>query len=243
MAFNISWRRTKVAIITIHSLHLTVYTETTGKRGPNSPWQPQEGSLLTPQGPTHTLLEAYYCCSVTKLCPTLCDPMDCSMPGFPVSHYLLEFAPTHVHWVSDAIQPSHPLLPPSPPALSLSQHQGLFQWVGSSHFGSLATLDGQSIGPSASASVLPMNIQGWFPLGLTGLISKGLSRVFSSTTSLWRPMDLSISNQSTSLFFKWGQWSWERLDDFSKVSTSRAQQHPNLQTAVTVLTAALSSMP
>ena len=60
-------------------------------------------------------------------------PMDCSTPGFPVLHYLLEFAQTHVHWVTDAIQPSHPLLPPSPPALHLSQHQGLFQWVSSSH--------------------------------------------------------------------------------------------------------------
>ena len=58
--------------------------------------------------------------------------MDCSMPGFPVLHYLPEFAQTHVHWVSDAIQPSHPLLSPSPPAFSLSQHRGLFQWVGSS---------------------------------------------------------------------------------------------------------------
>ena len=71
------------------------------------------------------------CCSVTKLYPTLCNPMDCSMPGFPVLQYLPEFVQTHVHWVSDAIQPSHPLLLPSPPALNLSQHQGLFQWVGS----------------------------------------------------------------------------------------------------------------
>ena len=59
--------------------------------------------------------------------------MDCSTPGFPVLHYLLEFAQIHVHWVSDAIQPSHSLSSPSPPALNLSQHQGLFQWVGSSH--------------------------------------------------------------------------------------------------------------
>ena len=59
--------------------------------------------------------------------------MDCSTPGFPVLHYLPEFAQTHVHWVGDAIQPSHPLLSPSPSALNLSQHQGLFPWVGSSH--------------------------------------------------------------------------------------------------------------
>ena len=62
-------------------------------------------------------------CSVAKSCSTLCDPMDCSMPGFPVLHCLLEFAQTHVHWVSDAIQPSHPPSSPSPPALNLSQHQ------------------------------------------------------------------------------------------------------------------------
>ena len=70
-----------------------------------------------------------FCCSVAKLCLTLCNAMDCSTPGFPVLHYLSEFAQTHVHWVGDAIQPSHPPSPPSPPALNLSQHQGLSQWV------------------------------------------------------------------------------------------------------------------
>ena len=101
--------------------------------------------------------------------------MDCIMPGFPVLPYLQKFAQAHVHWVSDAIQPSHPLWPPSP-TLNLPQHQSfpmnLFFPSG-----------GQSIG--ASASVLPMNIQDWFPLGLTDLIplqSKRLSRVFSNTT-------------------------------------------------------------
>ena len=59
-------------------------------------------------------------------------PMDCSMPGFPVLHYLLEFAQTHISWIGDTIQPSHPLSPPSPSAINLSQHQGLFQWVSSS---------------------------------------------------------------------------------------------------------------
>ena len=72
-------------------------------------------------------------CSVTHSCPTLCNSMDCNVPGFPVHHYLLDFAQTHVHWVSDAIQPSHPLSPPSPPAFNLSQHRGLFQWVISSN--------------------------------------------------------------------------------------------------------------
>ena len=74
----------------------------------------------------------YSCCSVTQLCPTFYHPMDCSTSGFPVLHHLLEFAQTHVHRVGDAIQSSHPLSPTSP-ALNLSQHQGLFQWVGSSN--------------------------------------------------------------------------------------------------------------
>ena len=71
--------------------------------------------------------------SVTQSCPTLCDPMNCSTPGLPVHHQLPEFTQTHVHQVSDAIQPSHPLLSPSPPAPNPSQHQSLFQWVSSSH--------------------------------------------------------------------------------------------------------------
>ena len=117
-------------------------------------------------------------CSVAKLCPTLCDPMNYSTPGFPLLYYLPEFAQTHVHWVNDAIQLSHPLSSHFPPALNLSQHQGLFQWVISLH------QVAKSIGASASASDLLMNIQGWFPLGLTGLISllsERLSKVFSST--------------------------------------------------------------
>ena len=73
-------------------------------------------------------------CSVSKSCLTLRDPMDCSMPGFPVLHYIPEFAQTQVHWLNDAIQLSHPLLLPSP-SLNLSQHQDLFLWVGSSHQG------------------------------------------------------------------------------------------------------------
>ena len=71
--------------------------------------------------------------SVTQLGLTLCTPMNCSTPDLPVHHQLLESTQTHDHWVNDAIQPSHPLSSPSPPALNLSQHQGLFQWVSSSH--------------------------------------------------------------------------------------------------------------
>ena len=98
------------------------------------------------------LLFSTCCCSVAKLWP-LCNLMDYSTLDFPVLYCLPEFAETHVHWVSDTIQLSHPLSPSSPPALSLYQHQGLFQWTDSA-------IGGQSIGASASAStsVLPMNI-------------------------------------------------------------------------------------
>ena len=79
------------------------------------------------------LLFCCCCCSVVQSCLILCNPMDCSKPGFPVLHHLPELGQTHVHWVGDVIQPSHPLSSPSPPDLNLSQHQGLFQWVGASH--------------------------------------------------------------------------------------------------------------
>ena len=216
--------------------------------------------------------------SVAQLCLILCNPMNHSTPGLPVCHQLLESTQIHVHWVGDTIQPSQPLLSPSPPAFNLSQYQGLFKWVSSLHqeakvlefqlqhqsfqwtprtvllcsvqvsclvmFDSLQPHGLQytsppcpsptpracsnscplsrwchqtilssvvcfssclqsfpvsrsfqmsqvfasgslNIGASASASVLPMNIQDWFALELTGwisLLSKGLSRVFSNTT-------------------------------------------------------------
>ena len=124
----------------------------------------------------------WWWCSVTQSCPTLGDTMDCSTPGFPVLRHLPEFAQTHVHCIGEAIQPSHPLSSPSPPTFNLSQHQDLFQWVSQLH------QVAKSTGDSPSASVLPMNIQGWCPLGWTGWISlqsKGLSRVFFSTT-IWK---------------------------------------------------------
>ena len=135
------------------------------------------GSL--PLAPLGTPSRDHQFSSVAQSCLTLCDPMDCNTPGLPVHHQLLEFTQTHVNWVSGAIQPSHPLSSPSPPAFSLSQHQGSFQ------MSQFFTSDGQSTGVSALASVLPMNTQDWFPLGWTGWISlqsKGLSRVFSNTT-------------------------------------------------------------
>ena len=94
---------------------------------------------------------------------TLCNPMDCSTPGLPVHHQLPEFTQIHVHWVSDAIQSSHPLLSPSPPDFNLSLASGYFP------MSQVFTSGDQSIGFSTSASVLPMNIQDWFPLdGLVG---------------------------------------------------------------------------
>ena len=129
--------------------------------------------------PASTPCQLFMCCcfSVTKSCLTLYDPLDCSTPGIPVHHQLPEF--TQLTSIESVIPSNHLMLcrPPFPPALSLSQQQGFFP------VSQLFASGGQIIGASALASVLPVNIQGWFPLGLTGLISlqfKGLSRVFSS---------------------------------------------------------------
>ena len=112
------------------------------------------GGFFTTEPPGEPHIYVYICCcSVAQLCLTLCDPMDCSTPDFPVFHHLTEFAQTHIHSVSDAIQPSHTLSSPSPPAFSLSQYQGLFP------MSQFFTSGGHSIGTSASALVLPMNIQ------------------------------------------------------------------------------------
>ena len=116
--------------------------------------------------------------SVTQSCPTLCSPMDCSTPGLPVHHQLPEFTQTHVRWVADAIYPSHPVTP-------LSSHLQSFPASESFQMSQFFASGDQSIEVSASVSALPMNIQDWFPIGLTGWISlqsKGLSRVFSNTT-------------------------------------------------------------
>ena len=119
---------------------------------------------------------------VVQSCPTLCSLVDCSTPGFPVLRHLPKLAQTHVHWVCDAIQPSRPLSSPSPPAFKdPASGSFLMSW--------LFTSGAQSIGASASASVLSMNIQGWFPLGLAGLIlqSKGLLQYHNSKASvLWQ---------------------------------------------------------
>ena len=140
------------------------------------------------------------CCSVTKSCLTLSDSMDWGIPGFPVLHYLLELAQTYVHWVSNAIQPSHHLSSPSP-AFNLSQHQGLFKWAIFLH--QLAKV----LGVSASTWELPMNIQDWFPLGWTGWISlqsKGLLRVISNTTvQKHQFFCIQLSSSSNSHIYIW----------------------------------------
>ena len=118
--------------------------------------------------------------SVSQSCLTLCNTMDYSTPGLPVHWQVSEFTQTHVHWVGDAIQPSLSLSAPSPPAFNLSQQSGSFQ------MSQLFPSSGQSIGVSASTSVLPKNIHGWFPLGWTGWIflqSKGLSSLLQHHSS------------------------------------------------------------
>ena len=120
------------------------------------------------------------CCKVVVVfscqsCLILCDPMNCSMPSFPVLHYFPKFSQTGVYWVSDDIQSSHPLSPPSCPQSFPASESFPMSWLFAS--------GGQSV--DASVSVLPINIQGWCPSGWTGWISlqsMGLSRVFSSTT-------------------------------------------------------------
>ena len=136
--------------------------------------QPDSSSRLLPLEKTHTqqwrpspagkkISLSKSVSSVTQLCLTLCNPMDCSTPGLPVHGQLPEFTQTHVHWVSDSFQPSHPPLSSSSPAFNLSQHQGLFKWVSSSH---------QVAKVSVSASVFPVTIQDWFPFRWTGWISQ-----------------------------------------------------------------------
>ena len=162
--------------------------------------------------PLHTLVQFS---SVAQLCLTLWPhepqhtrPSDSLRPhelqhtSLPVHYQPPEFTQTHVHRLGDAIQPFHPLSSPSLPAFNLSQHQVLFKWV---NFAS----DGQSIGVSASTSVLPMNTQVWSPLGWTSWISlqsKGLSRVFSNTTvQKHQFFGAQLSLQSNSHIHTWPQ--------------------------------------
>ena len=121
-----------------------------------------------------------HCFSVAKLCPTLCDPMECSTSGFPVPYHLLKFVQTHIHWVGDAIQPPHPLLSTSPPALNLSQCQDLFQWVSSLH--QMAKVVELQLQHQSFQWIFRVDFL-WLT-ALISLLSKRLSRVFSSNT-IW----------------------------------------------------------
>ena len=140
--------------------------------------------------------------SVAQSCLTLCDSMNRSTPGLPVHHHLLEFTQTHVHRVSDAIQPSHPLSSPSLHAPNPSQHQSF-------PMSQLFTWGGQSTGASVLASFLPKNTQGWSPSEWTGWISlqsKGLPRVFSNTIVQKHPFfGAQPSSQSSSHIHTWPQ--------------------------------------
>ena len=137
---------------------------------------------------TSWLLPGFQFSSVAQLCPTLCDPMNPSMPGLPVYHQLPGFTQTRAYGVGDAIQPSHPLLSPFPPAPNPSQHQSLFQWVNSSHEVAKST------GVSALASFLPKNTPGlisfrmdWMDLlAVQGTLKSLLQHHSSKASILWR---------------------------------------------------------
>ena len=130
------------------------------------------------------------CCSVAQSCPTLCDTMDCSTPSFPVLHHLPEFhlpwvSQTHVHWVSDAIQPSCPLSSLSPPAFYLPQHQGLFQWVSSLHEVARVLEFNFRISPSNDYSgLIPFRID-WFDLLTAQGTLKSLLQHHNSKASIF----------------------------------------------------------
>ena len=157
------------------------------------PWCPEKSSIFQ--------VSSVQFSAVAQSCPTLCDSMNHSMPSLPVHHQLLEFTQNHVHRVSDAIQPSHPLSSPfssCPQSLQASESFPMSQ---------LFTWGGQSTGVSALASFLPINTQDWSPLGWTGWISlqsKGLSRVFSNATvENHQFFGTQLSSQSNSHIHTW----------------------------------------
>ena len=129
--------------------------------------------------------------SVTQVCPTLCDPMNHSTPGLRVHHQLLEFTQTHVHWVSDAIQTSHPLPSPSPPALNLFQHQGLFKWVSSLHQVAKYWIFSFGICHSSEYSGLTSFRMDWLDLlAVQGTLKSLLQHHSSKASFLWCSADV-----------------------------------------------------
>ena len=167
--------------------------------------------------------------SFAQLCLTLCDPMDCRMPGFPVHHQLPELTQTHAHWVDDAIQPSHPLSSPFSSCLQSFLASGSFQM--SQFFAS----GGQSVGVSASASILPMNIQDWFPLGWTDpLAVQGTlkSLLFKNINS--SALSFVCSPTLTSIHDYWKNQRFDYMDlCWQKVLSLGVTKalHPNIATA------------
>ena len=138
--------------------------------------------------------------SVAQSCLTLCNPMDCSTQGLPVHHQLPEFTQTHVHWVGEAIQPSHPLLPPSTSAFNLSQHQDLFQGVSSDQVTKVLEFQLQHLFFQWIFRLMSFRMD-WFGISL---LSKGLSRVFSSTTiQKYQFLGTQLSSQSNSHIHTW----------------------------------------
>ena len=138
-------------------------------------------------GNERTTLVSVQFSSVAQSCLTLCDHMDCSTPGFPVHHQLPELTQTHVHWVGDAIQPSHPLSSPCPPAFNLSQHQGLFRWVSSSHQVAKYWSFNFNISPSNEYSGLISFRMDWLDLLVVQGTPKSLLQHHRSKASiLWR---------------------------------------------------------
>ena len=137
------------------------------------------------------------CCLVIPLCLALCDAMDCSMKVFPALHYLPEFAQTYVHWIGYAIQPSHPLSPPSPAALNVPHHQSLFQWVSSSHrWPKFWSFSFSNSSPNEYSGLIFFKVD-WFEF-------KGLSRIFSSITVLQHQVfGTQTSVQSNSYICTW----------------------------------------
>ena len=130
--------------------------------------------------------------SVAQSCLTLCDPMNHSKPGLPVHHQLPESTQTHVHWVGDAVQPSHPVVPFS--------HSQSFPASGSLQMSQLFTSGGQSTGVSASISVLPMNTEDWFPLGWTGVTSLAVKREFFPVRYWQKEADIGQRSTLCTLF-------------------------------------------
>ena len=135
----------------------------------------------------------FHCCSITQSCLTLCNPMNCTTPGFPVLHCLLELAQTHVHWIGDAIQPSYPLSPASPPALNLSQHRSFpMSWLFAS--------GGQSVGAcfsnshsSENSGLISFRID-WFDLAVQGILKCLLQHHNSKVSILWHSAFIYVSN-------------------------------------------------